>query len=241
MGVCLPAQSVRVHTTYSGDRKLKSNRVIMKLAILGATGQTGLEAVKQALAANHTVTALVRNPAKMTLNHDNLQVVEANIFSADSLKQHLGGQDAVLSCLGFPPQKPKVTGYTEATQAMVSAMREVGVKRLVLCHSWYTEEASRSQAMFLIRWFLLPMIGPVLNNMRETEIWLENEASDLDWTVVRPAGLTNNSVTDKDFTVKEDYHVAGAVGRIARADVARFMLSNLSLDENIKKGVAIAV
>ena len=67
------------------------------------------------------------------------------------------------------------------------------------------------------------MIGPVLNNMRETEIWLENEvrisvlstfskslvqASDLDWTVVRPAGLTNNSVTDKEFTVKEDYHVS---------------------------------
>ena len=42
-------------------------------------------------------------------------------------------------------------GYTEATQAMVSAMRELGVKRLVLCHSWYTEETSRSQAMFLIR------------------------------------------------------------------------------------------
>ena len=34
------------------------------------------------------------------------------------------------------------------------------------------------------------------------------QASDLDWTVVRPAGLTNNSVTDKEFTVKEDYHVS---------------------------------
>ena len=47
--------------------------------------------------------------AKMTVSHDNLQVVEADIFSADSLKQHLGGQEAVISCLGFPPQKPKVT------------------------------------------------------------------------------------------------------------------------------------
>ena len=71
-----------------------------------------------------------------------------------------------------------IRGYTEATRAMVSAMREVGVRRLVLCHSWYTEEASRGQAMFLIRWFLLPMIGPVLNNMRETEIWLENEVNE---------------------------------------------------------------
>ena len=35
-----------------------------------------------------------------------------------------------------------------------------------------------------------------------------SQVSDLDWTVVRPAGLTNNSVTDKEFTVKEDYHVS---------------------------------
>ena len=65
--------------------------------------------MKQALAACHTVTALVRSPAKMTISDDNLRVVEADIFSADSLKPHLAGQDAVLSCLGFPPQKPKVT------------------------------------------------------------------------------------------------------------------------------------
>ena len=74
--------------------------------------------------------------------------------------------------------------------------------------------------------------------------------------MVRPAGLTNNSVTDKEFTVKEDYHVgfikvkfqsnsyvqvSGSGGRIARADVARFMLSTLSSEEYLKKGVAIAV
>ena len=54
-------------------------------------------------------------------------------------------------CFVIPTDHLLIRGYTEATQAMVSAMREVGVKRLVLCHSWYTEEASRSQAMFLIR------------------------------------------------------------------------------------------
>ena len=32
----------------------------MKIAIFGATGQTGMEVVKQALAANHSVTAIVR-------------------------------------------------------------------------------------------------------------------------------------------------------------------------------------
>ena len=41
-----------------------------------------------------------------------------------------------VSCLGFPPQKPAVTGYLAATQAVVAAMKEMCVTRLVLCHSW---------------------------------------------------------------------------------------------------------
>eukprot|EP00091_Calanus_sinicus_P002308 TRINITY_DN12331_c0_g1_i1.p1 TRINITY_DN12331_c0_g1~~TRINITY_DN12331_c0_g1_i1.p1 ORF type:complete len:214 (-),score=68.47 TRINITY_DN12331_c0_g1_i1:139-780(-) len=213
----------------------------MKLAILGATGKTGIEAVKQALAENHTVTAIVRNPAKITVAHDNLKVVEADIFDVEALKAQFSGQDAIVSCLGFPPQKPAVTGYLEVTKNVVSAMKSSSVSRLVVCHSWYTEEESRGKAMFLIRWILLPMIKTVLNNMRETEVWLDAEA-DVDYTVVRPAGLTDAAVTEGEFKVAEgDYHVEGAAGRIARADVARFMLSTLQEEKYYKKQLAIAV
>eukprot|EP00090_Calanus_glacialis_P034753 TRINITY_DN5872_c0_g1_i2.p1 TRINITY_DN5872_c0_g1~~TRINITY_DN5872_c0_g1_i2.p1 ORF type:complete len:214 (-),score=80.98 TRINITY_DN5872_c0_g1_i2:101-742(-) len=213
----------------------------MKLAILGATGRTGLEAVKQALAENHTVTAIVRNPAKITLAHDNLKVVEADIFDEEALKAQFSGQDAIVSCLGFPPQKPTVTGYLEVTKKVVSAMKSSSVSRLVVCHSWYTEEESRGKAWFIIRWILIPMIRTVLNNMRETEVWLDAEA-DVDFTVVRPAGLTDAAVTKGEFKVAEgDYHVEGAAGRIARADVARFMLSILQEEKYYKKQLAIAV
>ena len=70
---------------------------------------TGLEAVKQALQSGHNVTAIVRNPAKLDITDDKLNVVAADVFDADSYKEHLTGHDAVLSCLGFAPQKPKVT------------------------------------------------------------------------------------------------------------------------------------
>ena len=62
--------------------------------------------------------------------------------------------------------------------------------------------------MFLIRWFLLPMIRPVLDNMREAEVWLEQETDDINYTVVRPATLTNGRVTEKKFAVEEDFHVS---------------------------------
>ena len=98
-------------------------------------------------------------------------------------------------------------GYMEATKAMMTAMKASSVTRLVMCHSWYTEEASRGQAIFFIRWFLLPMIKSVLDNMREVEVMMETQVDDINWTVVRPAGLTDNPVTDKEFKVEEDFHV----------------------------------
>lgn len=51
----------------------------MKLVVLGATGRTGLEIVKQALGQGHEVTAYVRNPAKLTLSHPKLRVVQGEL------------------------------------------------------------------------------------------------------------------------------------------------------------------
>merc|ERR1719394_2338381 len=210
----------------------------MKLAILGATGQTGKQAVEQALEVGHQVTAIVRSPDKIKTTHDHLKIVTADIFNSEELKEHFAGQDAIISCLGFKPEKPKTTGYLEATQAIVSAM--IPSSRLVMCHSWYTEEESRGQAMFLIRWILIPMIRTVLDNMRRTEEWLL-EQDGLDYTVVRPAGLTNGPKTEADIQECVGFFVPGASSRISRADVARFMLASIENSEHHAKQLSIAV
>lgn len=68
------------------------------------------------------------------------QVVEGNIFSEDSLKLHFQGQDAVISCLGFPASfLSGVTGYTLSMRAAVNAMREAKVNRIITMTSWYTD------------------------------------------------------------------------------------------------------
>ena len=98
----------------------------------------GLEAVKQALAAGHTVTALVRSPEKLAaLAHEQLTVTKCDVMDQEQLAPHLQGCGAVLSCLGFKPEKPAVTGYLAVTKSMVAAMDTAGVDRLVVCHSWW--------------------------------------------------------------------------------------------------------
>ncbi|KAI4901691.1 hypothetical protein NFI96_029232 [Prochilodus magdalenae] len=216
----------------------------MKIAVLGATGQTGQQLVDQALQQGHIVTAIVRNPGKLTITHDNLKVVEGNIFSEDSLKPHFKDQDAVMSCLGFPPSLLSgVTGYTESVTATLSAMREAQVNRYITMTSWYTEPNSGTKSSFFIRYMLLPMIRSVLSNMYEMEQLLQ-KTEDINWTVVRPPGLQNIPATEKEFLTDEGYYVPDESGTpvgqtVSRADVARFMLSLLSNNSWIKKGVAI--
>ncbi|KAL3975478.1 potassium channel subfamily K member 2 [Sarotherodon galilaeus] len=216
----------------------------MKIALVGATGQTGQYLVNQALQQGHVVTALVRNPGKLTVTHENLKVVTTDIFSADSLKTHFKDQDVVMSCLGFPASFfTGVTGYTRSMTAMVSAMQETRVNRIITMTSWYTEPNSGTQSSYLIRFLLLPLIRSVLNNMYEMEQFLQ-KTEDINWTVVRPPGLKNLPATAQEFLTHEGYFVPDNNGQpagsaVGRGDVARFMLSLLNSNAWVKKGVAI--
>ncbi len=82
----------------------------MKFTVLGGTGRTGQELLKQALAAGHRVTAVVRSPHKLEALRNGLtsaeevkrlEVMEGDIFSADDLTKLITGSDAVISTLGF--------------------------------------------------------------------------------------------------------------------------------------------
>ncbi|KAM9547250.1 flavin reductase (NADPH)-like isoform 3-T4 [Salvelinus alpinus] len=216
----------------------------MKIAVLGATGQTGQYLVNQALQQGHAVTAIVRNPGKLTVQHEKLKVVEGNIFSEDSLKLHFQGQDAVISCLGFPASfLSGVTGYTLSMRAAVNAMREAKVNRIITMTSWYTDPNSGTQSSYLIRFLLLPMIRSVLSNMFEMEHFLK-KTQDVNWTVVRPPGLKNLPATGKEFLTHEGYFVPDSNGlpvgsAVGRGDVARFMLFLLNTDVWFNKAVAI--
>ncbi|XP_030420783.1 uncharacterized protein At2g34460, chloroplastic-like [Gopherus evgoodei] len=217
----------------------------MKLSVLGATGQSGQFLVSQALQQGHEVTALVRNVTKLTVQHKNLKVVEANVFSAEQLSGHFQGQDAVISCLGFPYKIfSAISGYTDSMEAIVAAMRLAKVNRVITMTSWYTSPESGQSAPLMVRFLLLPLIRSVLTNMNQMENYLEKECSDLSWTVVRPPGLQNVPATDKEILTHEGYFVPDPNGypvtnSVARGDVARFMLSLLNSNEWLKKGVAM--
>ena len=94
----------------------------MKIALFGATGQTGLPLMKQALFDSEcSIKAMVRNAEKLKeqlqdvkdiegnllLENERLTIVQVNEdLKSDELVAHLQDANAVISTLGFPIQRP---------------------------------------------------------------------------------------------------------------------------------------
>lgn len=208
----------------------------MKILVLGASGLTGREIVKQALAQNHQVTAFVRTPEKFELKDENLKIAQGDVSDQAAIERAVAGQDAVLSALGATTILKRLPELTNGIRYTVEAMEKAGVRRLVY-ESALGVGDSRSEAGFLFENIVRPFI--LTNPFADHE---EKEAiikqSGLDWVIVRPAILTNGERTG---AYKTGVHLAGNsfYADISRADVADFMLKQLTDDQFLRQTPSI--
>ena len=191
----------------------------MKIAVLGATGGTGLEIVRQAVERGHTVTALVRSPEKLRAFGDSIAVMKGDLLDSDQLEPALQGQDAVVS--GFGPRVPisKADAHLLQTFAgsLTSAMRRAGIRRVVVeSVAFLFKDSIIPPAYALGRLFFRDLIAD------SSEMERVIAASGLDWTIVRPPKLTDKPRTGK-YRVREG-HLPPFGFSISRADVADFIL-----------------
>jgi len=193
----------------------------MNLLIFGATGGTGRELVKQALAQGHVVTAFARNPDKLDIQHSNLNVTKGDVTDVAAIEQAVKGQDAVFSALGSSSLK-KNPALIEGVRNIVQMMEKHGVQRFVYESSLGVGD-SRKRVNFLVRFIIIPLVlRTAIADHTEKEQTIKQ--SQLDWVIVRPAGLTNGSHTS-NYQHGESIQYGA---KISRADVADFMLKQVS-------------
>lgn len=208
----------------------------MKLAIFGATGETGRHLVKQALERGHEVTAFTRSPEKLPINSDRLTVVQGDVRNADKVNEAIAGVDAVLSALGPAENKPVFT-VTEGTQNILDAMNRYGVERLVVSAGAGVGDPNDEPKLFnhAINFLLKIVSRWVYEDMRRTVDLVRG--SHVKWTVVRVPMLTDDEPTGD---VKVGYVGKGLGPRLTRADMARFMLDQVESDELVHRAPAIS-
>ena len=209
----------------------------MKLTVFGATGGIGRELVRQGLAAGHEVTAVVRDPARLTVTGERLEVVRADLTDPEALRPAVAGRDAVLSGLG--PRARKDAGIaTRLTRVVLAAMEAEQVRRVLVVSAGPVGPAPVSEG-YVDRW-TRGLVSAVLRDVYAdlSEMEAELAASGTDWTAVRPPRLQNKPVTGVYRSVVGGFPARGRF--ISRADVAHAMLGMVGDVGVVKQGVGVA-
>ena len=201
----------------------------MKILVLGATGGTGRLIVRDAMAKGHSVVALVRSMAGAGL--PDVGIIEGDVRDVDALMHALEGCDAVVSALGTGMGRRKVDLLTVATRAMITAMTRNGVRRLV-CVSAMGVGDSRGHGGFVFDRLFLPLLLSEAYKDKERQD-AAIRASLLDWVLVRPAMLTDDPARGNARAITDLARVKG--GKIARADVAQFVVDQLTTDTYLRR------
>jgi putative NADH-flavin reductase len=206
----------------------------MKISVLGASGRTGGPLVRLAAAGGHDVTAVVRTAAKAPAG---APVAVADGRDAEAIARAIAGSDAVASCIGPVAADGDHTVMRESVAATLTAMRECGIRRIVLVSASGPFVAGDDP---LSRYLAKPILRRVLRegfaDLRAAENVIRTGA--LDWTIMRPPML-------KDGPARGHYRrcVEGNVRwhfSIRRADLARATLDAILDPGTIHQTIAVA-
>jgi putative NADH-flavin reductase len=220
----------------------------MKLTIFAATGGVGRQLLEQAVAGGHDVTAVARNPGKLTRQ---VRTVTADLAAADpaALAPAVAGADAVLSGLG-PHSNADAGIAAPGTRSIVAAMKATGVRRIVVVSAAPVGTVASPGnpdppkhdpgdgffMRYLFSRIAAARFGKVYDDLAAMEDTLRG--SGLDWTVIRPPQLTGKPLTGR-YRTAVGQNLKGGLS-VPRADVAHLMLKVVDQPDTIGQVIGIA-
>lgn len=195
----------------------------MKLLVFGATGGTGQQVVAQALAAGHDVIAFARRPEAVTTRHERLAVTQGDVTDKAAVEAAVARCEVIISALGT---RGGPSGLIEGTRNIIDAAKGHGAPR-----SLWVSSFGAGESLEQMGWFARTVIaGMFLKAALEEKTAQEKiiMESGLPWIIARPGGLVDGPVTGTYQCVPSDAKVSINRVQISRADVADFLLKNLT-------------
>ena len=184
----------------------------------------------------HDVTVLVRTRQRLTTTHDRLRVLAGSVTDdSQALARAVRDQDAVISTLGVGRSFKSGGLITQSMPRIVRAMEDQGIRRLIFTSAFGVGNTRRDVPL-VPRIFIRLLLQDIYRDKELGEATLR--ASGLDWTLVYPAGLVDAPATGQ-YRAGERLPLSG-FPRVARADVADFLLTQIDDTTYVRKGVLIS-
>lgn len=197
----------------------------MKIALFGATGMIGQRILTEALGRGHEVTAIVRDPARVNVQHERLVVVSGDIFDTERVAEVVRGHELVISAFG--PKMGEEQTLLEATQSLIAGVKKAGVRRLIAVGGAGSLEVAKGVQLVDTPEFP-DFIKPIALAHREA-LEMYRQEKELHWTNVSPAALIEPGERTGTYRTGTDQLVVNEQGesRISAEDYAVAILDEV--------------
>ncbi|MGE0405707.1 MAG: NAD(P)-dependent oxidoreductase [Candidatus Korobacteraceae bacterium] len=202
----------------------------MKVLVLGATGSVGRLLVEEVLRRGYEVSALVRNPERLGPWKDRVKIVVGNALDPEAMERAVAGQDAVLYALA-EKSPGQTTLFSETTRILLNAMEHNKVRRLVALTGVGSGE-TKGHGGFLYDRIYFPLFTRRIYEDKDRQEALIRKSS-LEWIIVRAAVFREGKARSEFQAVTDVRGVT--LRRIARREVAKFMVDQLTDDQFLGK------
>ena len=208
----------------------------MNIIVFGATGSIGALTVSKLLENGHSVTAFARHPHALQLEHPELKRVAGDVTNSADVCLATDGREAVIITLGSGNTRSGRV-RSEGTKQIIDAMERYGVKRLVCQTTLGAGDSWSNLNFFWKRIMFGVLLRPVFKDHERQEQLVQ--ASNLDWTIVRPSAFTNATPTGA-LKVDISPDQRGLALKISRTEVAEFLMTSITESRLLHRVVGIS-
>jgi putative NADH-flavin reductase len=210
----------------------------MKIALFGSTGPVGQLVIKHALDKGYDVVAFARNPSRLTIKSEKLQIVQGELNDDLSVEKAVSGVNAVISTLGPLGNDKRNSELGDGYLRIIASMKKHNIKRIIALGTASVKDGE-DKGVFKFR-LLVAVVKRIIPGSYKEIVRIGSivRNTELDWTLIRVAILTNGTATGK---IRSGYYGKTPIGlMVSRDDLAKFFIDQVEEIKFIQKAPAVS-
>ena len=210
----------------------------MKIVLFGATGMIGQRILHEAVGRGHSVTAIARDPSKITETGPDVSPVAGDVLDTKAVAEQVKGADAVVSSVS--PGAGANDIYEKAAKSLIEGLKSAGVKRLIFVGGAGSLEVAPGVQLVDTPGFPEIYKARALA-MRDELNYVRANGGDLDWTYISPAAIIHPGERTGTFRIGGDQLLVDAEGNsyISAEDFAIGLVDEIESSAHLKQRITL--
>ncbi|RHW36735.1 NAD-dependent epimerase/dehydratase family protein [Lysinibacillus yapensis] len=206
-----------------------------KIAIIGGTGKAGRHIAFAALENGYQVRMLVRNPEKLALKDDRIEIVKGNVENVEDIRNLLKGCQIVINAFGQPTKEKPI--YSSVTEKILEVMADIQIDRyLGVTGGSLTIAGDRKSILNKIGARMFELLYSEMMIDKKKEWHILNRNKNIKWTLIRLPFI----VEGKEMGLIKENLVNMPGTKITNRDIAAFMINEIEKPKYIQKAPFIS-